>query len=85
MAGQCRSDSGTGHKQTKTGHHRVIWWEITMKKRIIWFCVVMVTITGEQEILMQTTNREEAQENIDILQSVETSYEISYQLGKVLG
>lgn len=53
-----------------------------MKKRTIWFCVVMVMATGTTEKLYECTNRLEAEEVRDFLSTIETNLDVEYQLVK---
>ena len=50
-----------------------------MKKRLIWFCVVQANV-GENIILHETSNRLEAEEFADVLNNVETSYDVEYKV-----
>ena len=53
-----------------------------MKKRTIWFCVVMVMAAGTTETMMESTNRMEAEENCDILNCIERNIDIEYVVTK---
>lgn len=50
-----------------------------MKKRLIWFCVVQANV-DQSIILHETSNRLEADEFADILNEVETDYDVEYKV-----
>jgi hypothetical protein len=53
-----------------------------MKKRTIWFCVVMVMAAGTTETMYESTNRIEVEEFADVLNNVETDIDIEYIVTK---
>lgn len=55
-----------------------------MKRKTIWFCVVMVVAAGTSKTMYESTNRIEAEEVRDFLSTIETSLDVEYQLTKKL-
>ena len=51
-----------------------------MKKRLIWFCVVQNHVYAGRTVLHETSNRMEAEEFSDILNTVETDIDTNYKV-----
>lgn len=53
-----------------------------MKKRTIWFCVVMVMAAGTTETVFESTNRLEIEEFADMLNTIERGGDTEYIITK---